>query len=233
MHRKIFLSIMMSSLSALAVKNIVCDDENAPFLASSSDERGYVKPDDLSFSESIKALTTARAHAICGYYFETNATAFTTKIVESTGALRARTVEQKLDVSSGELKKKVVERDYELKPPWKFGEESYKFVGNSMWYFGHVVSGVAALSFLSYWHYFEEIPTLVAPIFAIAGQLVTIWSRPVERMGIREIQAEDALRKLLTKKKITKIYLENYFEVPHEVFTSIHCSDYAGYQIEL
>lgn len=240
-----FIALMIVSLTGYSkCSKIISKKVKIPFMAASSIERAYHKPDDENFQRFLRGLKKNRADQLCAIFGCGESKAHETKLQECRDSFAAQVVCLDKEQTEWEIQT----RYFKMKSPWKFAESDSKDHGNCMWNGSHCLGACSSffgiLTFLGY-----HGATVASAVFGMLAQWGTMSSRPIERSSPHIIEADEAFKRLLQSRTIEKVYetvselglnkhlidpeLRKPPRVPHEVFTKIACFEQGantGYQ---
>jgi hypothetical protein len=194
--------------------------EHEVYIALSSLERGYRYPDNPLFRQEMDKLLKERATELCKISGCGAAQSFATGEYAKGGIAHALLVEK------GEL----VREEFRMNRRWEYGGRNYHDLGNLLWYLGHCVSAVStSFAIASRNDHMEANAAVYTGLgFALGGQMITMFSRYVERTDPWVVDIETALLRKANGSLTNPVFVDDSALVPHLRFTELHCSPAAA-----
>lgn len=180
-------------------------------IALSSQEGGYYRQEDPDFLNDVALLVKSRANELC--YLNRCGPAQRYRISQ----LRSRsdTVQAWTIESSDHRLPQWIQKTWPLSPVWKWVNSGYSWLGNPLWYFGHMISACTP--------YVNRVSSEIGNALGAAGQCITMTSRMIERWGYKEISYGIALDRKSKNKVVNQVPVSS-LRKPHHVFTEVHCT---------
>jgi hypothetical protein len=212
----IFFLWLLPSTTGFATDCAHLIDQDPEFyIAASSLDRGYAHRDLPAFQESMHTLIISRAEGLCR--------------VKGCGPLQGYRTEEiyREGILFGSIAGHhgVKHEQFTSVTPWEYGGWDYYYLGNGLWYFGHCVSALASsFAVMGRQKQIDADDAInICLGLAVTGQVITMISRVVERLGYSIISHATAMKRKTAGTPVIRVHENSTTFIPHLRFDHIQC----------